>query len=516
MHRPPEPPRNHQAKPFVLFFLGPACALLLWLQPALGQEGADLGEWTRLASAPTKRTEVVAATVGGKIYLLGGFAEPALGNLTSLTVSDLVAEYDPATDHWSHRAPLPIGLHHAGAATVGGKLYVIGGFTTSFFSVWQPVASVFIYDPVIDRWTEGAPMPTKRGALAVAELDGKLVAIGGYDGTGNSASVEVYDPADDRWIQRAPLPTPRDHLAAVSLDGKLYTFGGRLQRDYGRNLAVTEVYDPSTDRWTKAADLPTPRSGITAGALKGIIYVLGGEAPEGTFRTNEAYDPSTDRWRTMAPMPTGRHGLGSAVVNGRLYALSGGPTPGGSFSDVTEAFLPPASPTSRRPSRAPRAFRSGRAPAKQVGAVMAILATFQDAEALPPESSPEANQLIKALIQFQAAFMKSDSQAVWQFFSQALTAGLGDQAPAAAASFQTDGWTSRSLEAVIDYEAGRPLRDQAELQAALGSFNVGASDFDLLSRTFTTARRHLISQGQDLHRVYEARRREMPGSPTQR
>jgi N-acetylneuraminic acid mutarotase len=512
MPRPPEPLRNHRAGPFLLFFLGPTCALLLWLQPASGQERADLGEWTRLASAPTKRTEVVAAAVRGKIYLLGGFAEPALDNLTSLTVSDLVTEYDPATDRWSPRAPLPIGLHHAGAATVGNKLYVIGGFTTSFFSVWQPVASLFIYDPAADRWTEGAPMPTRRGALAVAELDGKLVAIGGYDGTGNSASVEVYDPAGDRWSKRAPLPTPRDHLAAVSLGGKLYTFGGRLQRDYGRNLAVTEVYDPSTDRWTKAADLPTPRSGITAGALKEIIYVLGGEAPEGTFRTNEAYDPAADRWRTMAPMPTGRHGLGSAVVNGRLYVLSGGPTPGGSFSDVTEAFLPPASQTSHQPGGAPGAFRSSRATANQVGTVMALLATFQDAEALPSESSPEANQLIKALIQFQAAFMKSDNQAVRQFFSQALATGLGDQAQAAAASFRTDGWTSRSLEAVIDYETGRPLRDQAELQAALGSFNVGASDFDLLSRTFTTARRHLTSQGQDLHQVYETRRREMPSS----
>lgn len=508
--------QRHRTRAFLLSFLGPACALLLWLQPALGQEGPGLGEWTRLAPAPTKRTEVVAAVVGGKIYLLGGFAEPALGNLTSLTVSNLVEEYDPATDRWNHRTPLPIGLHHAGAATVGGKLYVIGGFTTSFFSVWQPVASMFIYDPVADRWTEGAPMPTQRGALAVAELDGKLVAIGGYDGTDNSAFVEAYDPATDRWSKRAPLPTPRDHLAAVSVGGKLYTFGGRLQRDYGRNLAVTEVYDPSADRWTKAADLPTPRSGITAGALKGIIYVLGGEAPEGTFRTNEAYDPATDRWRTMAPMPTGRHGLGSAVVSGRLYVLSGGPTPGGSFSNVTEAFLPPASQTSHPPSRVPSAFRSSRATANQVGTVMALLATFQDAEALPPESSPEANQLIKALIQFQAAFMKSDSQAVRQFFSQALTAGFGDQAPAAAASFRADGWTSRSLEAVIDYGAGRSLRDQAELQTALGSFNVGASDFDLLSRTFTTARRHLTSQGQDLHQVYEARRREMPGSPAQR
>jgi hypothetical protein len=29
------------------------------------------------------------------------------------------------------------------------------------------------------------------------------------------------------------------------------------------------------------------------------------------------------------------------VVNGRIHVLSGGPTPGGSFSDLNEVFIPP-------------------------------------------------------------------------------------------------------------------------------------------------------------------------------
>ena len=54
------------------------------------------------------------------------------------------------------------------------------------------------------------------------------------------------------------------------------------------------------------------------------------------------YDPVRDTWQTMAPMPTGRHGLGSAVVHGRIHVISGGPTPGGSFSDLNEVFIPGA------------------------------------------------------------------------------------------------------------------------------------------------------------------------------
>jgi len=171
--------------------------------------------------------------------------------------------------------------------------------------------------------------------------EGKLYAIGGYDRNANSAAVEVYDPEHNTWASRAPLPTPRDHLASATVSGKVYAIGGRLDGDYHRNLSVTEVYDPVTDQWKRVADLPTARSGITASVVGGRAYVFGGEGEAGTFRENEAYDPARDAWQTMAPMPTGRHGLGSAVVQGRIHVISGGPTPGGSFSDLNEAFTPP-------------------------------------------------------------------------------------------------------------------------------------------------------------------------------
>lgn len=478
---------------------------LLSAPAVLGQDSPPgMGTWSTLAPAPTKRTEVIAATVGGKIYVLGGFSQPSLSTLKNLTVSDTVEEYDPSTDRWTTKAPLPIGLHHAGAAVVGTRLYLIGGFTTSLLSVWHPVASVYEYQPEADSWKERAPMPTPRGALAVAEFNGKLFAIGGYDGTGNSGAVEVYDPTGNTWTTRAFLPTPRDHLATAAVGARIYAIGGRLNRDYARNLAITEAYDPQTDRWTRVADLPTPRSGITAGVIRGIIYVLGGEAPEGTFRTNEAYAPDTGQWRAMAPMPTGRHGLGSAVVSGRLYVISGGPTPGGSYSNANEAFTPPSGQAG--------GLRSSRTSPQQVGTIMALLAAFQDAGVLPPESSPEANRLIKALIQFQAAFMKSSHPAVRQFLAAALTAKLGDRAPVVAEAFATKGWSSESLEAVVDYAASLPVWEQSGLEEGLRAYNIGRSDFELLAEIFRAARKHLSDQGRDLHAVYASRRREMPGA----
>jgi N-acetylneuraminic acid mutarotase len=462
------------------------------------------GMWRSMAPAPTARTEVAAAAVGEKVYVIGGFREPSIGNIKDLAITPLVEEYDSVTEHWTTRAPLPVGLHHVGIGVVDKRVYVIGGFKQSLMSVWKPVATVYVYDPAQDAWTEASPMPTARGALAVAELGGHLYAIGGYDGDGNTPAVETYDPVLNSWMSRAPLLTARDHLAAATVKGTIYAIGGRLNRDYRHNLSVAEAYDAFSNTWTRVADLPTARSGITAGAIENIIYVLGGESPNGTFSTNEAYVPAQDRWSTMTPMPTARHGLGSAVVEQRLYVISGGPAPGGSFSSVNEMFVAPLAQTPQR--------MKGRASSKQVGTIMALLATFQDAQALPPESSPDANRLIKALIQFQAAFMKSGDPAITQLLTDAITTGFGHQANAEVARFHAAGWTSESLEALVEFILDRKSWQQPNIRAAFQAYNVGDEDFALLANTFLLARRNLAEQGHNLHAVYASRRREMPGA----
>jgi len=86
---------------------------------------------------PSARTEVAAAEVGGKIYVMGGYEKN----------SNLVEEYDPATDSWRGRAPLPKPLHHIGAAALGGKIFVLGGYISGV----GPVDTVYEYDPAKDQ-----------------------------------------------------------------------------------------------------------------------------------------------------------------------------------------------------------------------------------------------------------------------------------------------------------------------------------------------------------------------------
>lgn len=68
--------------------------------------------------------------------------------------------YDPAADRWDRGAAIPRALHHAGAAGLDGKLYVVGGYADG----WTPTDGVYEYGPAADRWRARPPADAARRA----------------------------------------------------------------------------------------------------------------------------------------------------------------------------------------------------------------------------------------------------------------------------------------------------------------------------------------------------------------
>ena len=64
-----------------LFYL---CSIL---PDTLHAETNQNGTWTTAAPAPTQRTEVAAAALEGKIYVVGGFSKPSLQNALKFAIS---------------------------------------------------------------------------------------------------------------------------------------------------------------------------------------------------------------------------------------------------------------------------------------------------------------------------------------------------------------------------------------------------------------------------------------------
>lgn len=344
------PPRwGRQSRPGLRRLLAAraAAAILLAACGTSPRIEAVAARWDIRAPVPDARTEVSATTDGSLIYLIGGFAAGTGGRPSAPRTMWI---YDPGSDRWTAAGQIPQGVNHAGFVAVSGKLYIIGGFREVSFS---PTGAVRIYDLTSREWRDGAPMPTPRGALAVAVLDGRVHAIGGNGPRGSElpphehgaarsdgsvGTHEAYDPATDTWTRLAPMPTPRNHLGAAVIAGRIHALGGRIPGDM--ELTVHEVYDPVTDSWATAPPLPTGRSGIAVIAHQGLIYVFGGETVRTlrrkTFDEAERFDPASGRWQRLPPMPTARHGLGAASVGGGIYLLGGGPRPGMAFSGANE------------------------------------------------------------------------------------------------------------------------------------------------------------------------------------
>jgi N-acetylneuraminic acid mutarotase len=275
------------------------------------------GVWSEKARIPSPDVRSEAATVfaAGRIYVLGGLAR-------GLEASTLNQEYDPATDMWRERAPMPAPLSHPNAAVLNDKIYVVGGFLSQVHVGAQDAA--FEYDPAADSWRRLAPLPTARGSVGVVALDGKIHAVGGRTiDRVTSALHDVYDPATNSWTSLAPLPTARDHFATAVVDGKIHVIGGRLDTPVD-NTGLHDVYDPATNSWSSGVPMLTPRSGGAAVLYKGLIVVAGGECRDfKPFVETEGFNVETGQWQALAPMPIGKHGI-TGATDGRLIYIAGG------------------------------------------------------------------------------------------------------------------------------------------------------------------------------------------------
>ena len=142
---------------------------------------------------------------------------------------------------------------------------------------------------------------------------------------------------------------------------------------------------------------------------------------------------------------------------------------------------------------------------------MAVLAMFQDADVLPPEGTPEANRIIKSVIQFQSVFQKSGDSYVRAFLSRALAQQRGSEANEAASRFHSAGWTSEVLEALREQWVATAIDQRERLVPGFRQFNVSVADFDSLVGLVAKARTAFEQRGENLYQVFAQRRREMPG-----
>jgi N-acetylneuraminic acid mutarotase len=306
-----------------------------------------------MAEMPTARSGLGVVTVNGKIYAIGG----ENGDVTLRTNE----EYDPATNTWTTKASMPTARSRFAIAVYQGKIYVMGGTTGSGDIMGQQLATDAneVYDPLTDTWETKTPLPTPRQDLGAQTVNGKIYTLSGIRSealfiTPRFDATEVYDPANDSWTKKASIPTRVWGYASTVVDNKIYVIGGWNMTPSGWSPADSnQVYDPEMDIWSYRAAPKVALARSAAGTTTGVmaperIYVVGGMDEYHIRDLTQAYNSQPNAWSSGKTMPTARYGLGVAVVNDEFYAIGGSVGVGDNYTAVAVnerytplGFLPP-------------------------------------------------------------------------------------------------------------------------------------------------------------------------------
>lgn len=184
---------------------------------------------TWAATAPgmlTPRTYIAAAVASGRIYTLGGTnTDQTPGGWWT------VEQFDPASNQWSAAPSLVASRSMFAATSMSGTIYAIGGWgRLEPTSGLTPLSEVESYWPPssMNKWWAETPMAHARIFPGAATVGSRIYALGGraFLDPDVGTSVEEYDPTSRTWTERAPMPTGRSGLAAVAVNGVVYAIGG--------------------------------------------------------------------------------------------------------------------------------------------------------------------------------------------------------------------------------------------------------------------------------------------------
>ncbi len=265
-------PRDNREK---LYVFGGFFNDLYQVTPRSDAYDPSTNTWTQIADTPELLTHSAVVADGNTIYLVGAYVGNHPGGATTR-----VYKYNITTNTWSDGPRLPAARGAGAAAIVGRNLHFIGGATRTA-GLDNDTDQIEHWVLALDggtAWVPRRPIPTRRNHIIAVTIGGKIYVPGGQNNTneefGNLSVVEVYDPPTDTWTAAANMPTPRGHLGAAVLDGRMIVVGGT-----GNSVPpVAEVasYNPATNAWTTLTPIPDGRATPIVGAINGRLIVASG------------------------------------------------------------------------------------------------------------------------------------------------------------------------------------------------------------------------------------------------
>ncbi len=176
-----------------------------------------VGSWQTIAQMPTPRFGMASVVVDSLIYLIGG-STASSGN------TNQVVQFNPADYSWSILPePMNYSRISAMAGVPDGQLVVAGGF------YYGPIAAVEQYLPGTSSWQNLNSLPYPCGGAGYATLGNRLWIVGGHTqyGITNNVLVGTMQGNSLQWDFAPPLNIARKDLAVAIVDNTIYAIGGQ-------------------------------------------------------------------------------------------------------------------------------------------------------------------------------------------------------------------------------------------------------------------------------------------------
>jgi len=240
-----------------------------------------------------------------------------------LSATMLTAQSNCLRDTLIRLEDMPVFNSAVSAAVYNGEIYTFGGFTTTGGPIQN---SSFKYNVSNGVWSQLAPMPSPRGEVGVAELNGIIYCMGGWTGNIESDRNHAYNIATGTWSVKANLPFRMASNDAVAYNGKIYLVGGIVENP----ASFFIEYTPETNLYRVLSPPLRTRRNAKLIVYQDRFYLLGGQYDHGLdrFVTDqvEEYNPQTEVWTQKAPMPLGLQHYGASLINGKIHVICGAST----------------------------------------------------------------------------------------------------------------------------------------------------------------------------------------------
>jgi N-acetylneuraminic acid mutarotase len=319
--------------------------------PARPQMETPAGSWVQKTSMSQARRGLEVAVVNNKIYAIGGTTSEIYATQQILDgLTRVNEEYDSATDTWTLKKPIPTPRDNFAIAACQNKIYCIGGIVGIKKVEWDFLGRLVltnltqVYDPATDTWETKAPMPAESKGLTANVVNDKIYLMSGK-------TVYIYNPDEDVWTTKELSIDTTHYAFSAVVDDRIYLLG-----EHSQPIVIYDVTNDSWSQGTTTPAVSIYGSPVaTAGLMTPKrIYALGVEPYNSSLHESTdassrkmtySYDVESDSWSADVTMPTYRYDFSVAVLNDTLFVIGGitlndTASSGITMSALTEQYIP--------------------------------------------------------------------------------------------------------------------------------------------------------------------------------